>query len=80
MLNTILCNERGREMMINGTVKWFDDTRGFGFISGDDGRDYFVHHSNIVMTGFKKLLESQRVEFEVEESEKGRKAINVVPM
>ncbi len=61
--------------MSNGTVKWFD--KGYGFIAGDDGKDAFVHWSNIAGTGFRNLVEGQRVSYDVEESEKGLQALNV---
>lgn len=63
--------------MINGTVKWFDDRKGYGFISDESGRDVFVHFSKINMEGFKTLKEGQKVTFEVEDSDKGPQAVNV---
>ena len=63
--------------MADGTVKWFSDKKGFGFIEQEDGPDVFVHHSGINGTGFKSLYEGDRVTFEVEEGEKGPSAINV---
>ena len=63
--------------MADGTVKWFSDKKGFGFIEQEDGPDVFVHHSGINGTGFKSLSEGDRVTFEVEEGEKGPSAINV---
>ncbi|MBF0295997.1 MAG: cold shock domain-containing protein [Magnetococcales bacterium] len=61
-----------------GKVKWFNDSKGFGFIERDQGKgDAFVHHSAIVMEGFKSLTEGQRVEFTVTKGEKGPKAENV---
>jgi len=63
--------------MAEGTVKWFSEKRGFGFISEDSGGDIFVHYSSIVMTGFKSLAEGDRVSFEVEEDSRGPKAKNV---
>jgi CspA family cold shock protein len=64
--------------MTQGTVKWFNDTKGFGFISlEDDSKDVFVHHSAIEMDGFKTLAEGQRVEFEVVEGPKGPAAEKV---
>ena len=68
-------------MRHNGTVKWFNETKGFGFITPDDGgRDCFVHHSAIQGKGFKTLEEGQRVEYEVVEGEKGPSAQNVVKL
>jgi CspA family cold shock protein len=63
--------------MLNGTVKWFNESKGFGFISGEDGQDYFVHHTNIGGGGFKTLAEGEKVQFESEQSDKGLRAINV---
>ncbi len=64
--------------MQKGTVKWFDDKKGYGFISAEDGNDYFVHHSNIEGDGFKTLQEGSEVQFDIEEGEKGPRAINIV--
>jgi len=63
--------------MNQGTVKWFNDSKGFGFISGDDGIDYFVHHTSIQGDGFKSLAEGDKVSFDIEKGPKGPKAINV---
>lgn len=63
--------------MAQGTVKWFNDTKGFGFISQDDGEDVFVHHTAITMEGFRTLAEGDRVEFEVVQGPKGLQAANV---
>lgn len=63
--------------MANGTVKWFNDSKGFGFIEQEEGKDVFVHHSNINATGFKSLNEGDRVTFEIEEGQKGPSAVNV---
>ena len=63
--------------MSSGTVKWFDDAKGYGFISSDDGSDIFVHHSAIDGEGRKTLAEGQRVDFDVVQGDKGPKATNV---
>ena len=63
--------------MAEGTVKWFSDQKGYGFIEQDDGGDIFVHHSSINMAGFKTLNEGDRVSFEVGEGTKGPAAQNV---
>ncbi len=64
--------------MAKGTVKWFNDAKGFGFISREDGEDIFVHHTSISGSGFKSLSEGQAVTFDVEKTPKGPRAINVV--
>jgi CspA family cold shock protein len=66
--------------MATGTVKWFSDSKGYGFITPDEGsQDLFVHHSNIAGTGFKSLAEGARVTFEQREGAKGPEATNVAP-
>lgn len=66
-------------MAITGTVKWFNDSKGFGFLTRDDGeKDVFVHHSAIQGQGFRSLAEGQRVEFDVVQGQKGPAAENVV--
>ncbi len=67
--------------MAQGKVKWFNDQKGFGFITPNDGgKDLFVHHSAIVATGFKSLAENQEVTYEVEQGQKGPSAARVVPV
>ena len=65
--------------MASGKVKWFDNKKGFGFIEQSGGKDVFVHHTCIDGTGFKTLNEGDPVEFELVDSEKGPKALNVTP-
>jgi len=64
----------------NGTVKWFNETKGFGFIEREDGPDVFVHFSAIQGDGFKTLADGQKVEFDVTDGQKGPQAENVVPI
>lgn len=67
--------------MAQGTVKWFNDAKGFGFLQQDDqGPDVFVHHTSIQMDGFRTLAEGDRVEFEVTEGPKGLQAAHVVKL
>ena len=67
--------------MATGTVKWFNDAKGYGFIAPEEGgKDLFVHHSNIAGTGFKSLEEGTRVSFEQREGAKGPEATNVTPV
>lgn len=63
--------------MQKGTVKWFNETKGYGFITKEDGDDVFVHYSEIQTNGFKTLAEGQAVNFEVTDGPKGPKAVNV---
>jgi CspA family cold shock protein len=64
--------------MPQGTVKWFNGQKGYGFITEDDGQDVFVHYTAIVGEGFRSLEEGQRVEFEITQGPKGLQATNVV--
>jgi cold shock protein len=63
--------------MANGTVKWFNDQKGFGFITADDGNEVFVHHSEIKEAGFRSLEEGQKVTFDITKGAKGPQATNV---
>ena len=63
--------------MINGIVKWFSDSKGFGFIEQEEGSDVFVHHSGINANGFKSLREGERVTFDIQQGPKGPTAVNV---
>ena len=63
--------------MVKGRVKWFNESKGFGFISREGGDDLFVHHSSISGEGFKTLQENEEVEFEVAPGRKGEQAVNV---
>lgn len=65
--------------MLNGIVKWFNSEKGFGFITAEDGKDVFVHFSQINVDGFKKLDEGQKVTFEISNGPKGPQASNVTP-
>jgi CspA family cold shock protein len=70
----------GGRKVATGTVKWFNDAKGYGFIAPEDGgKDLFVHHSNIAGDGFKSLTEGAKVEYESREGQKGPEAITVTP-
>ncbi len=62
---------------MTGTVKWFDSKKGYGFVTSEDGKEYFVHFSGIQSEGFKSLVENQAVEFELANGNKGEQAVNV---
>jgi CspA family cold shock protein len=64
-------------VLANGTVKWFNNKKGYGFINEEEGRDIFVHFSSIAMDGYKSLNEGEQVIFEIEESDRGPEAKNV---
>ena len=66
--------------MATGSVKWFNERKGYGFISTDEGEDAFVHYSEIQGDGFKTLYEGQKVEFDIVQGQKGPQATNVVPI
>ncbi|MDU0408421.1 Cold shock-like protein CspLA [Lactococcus lactis] len=72
---TILSKEIN--IMANGTVKWFNADKGFGFITSEEGKDLFAHFSSIQSDGFKSLDEGQKVEFDVEEGQRGPQAVNI---
>lgn len=65
------------EETLTGKVKWFNSKKGFGFITGDNGKDYFLHYSNIEMEGYRSLNENDKIQFQVEATDKGEKAIKV---
>ena len=65
---------------MKGTVKWFNNQKGYGFISDESGKDVFVHYSGLVGDGFKSLDEGQKVEFDVQDGAKGPQAVNVVKL
>ena len=66
--------------MAQGTVKWFSDSKGFGFITSEDGSDAFVHHTSVQGDGFKTLAEGDKVSFDIEKAPIGPKAINVAKL
>ncbi len=66
--------------MAKGKVKWFSNQKGYGFITAEDGKDVFVHHTGIKGEGYKTLEEGQEVEFEVTQGPKGAQAINVAKL
>ncbi|HLC16291.1 MAG TPA: cold-shock protein [Thermodesulfovibrionia bacterium] len=66
--------------MYTGTVKWFNNSKGYGFITGEDGKDVFVHYTSIEANGFRSLSEGQAVQYDIEQGQKGPKAIKVVKL
>lgn len=66
--------------MNNGTVKWFNSEKGYGFITGENGKDVFVHQTSIQTDGFRTLDEGQEVTFDIQSDHKGDKAVNVVKL
>jgi len=66
--------------MARGTVKWFSDQKGYGFVTPENGKDVFVHHSAIKGEGYKSLAEGAQVEFDIEQGPKGEQATNVVKL
>ena len=77
---TVILRNNKEDIMSNGTVKWFNSTKGFGFITGEDNKDIFVHQSAIQEEGFRTLEERQKVSYDVEASDKGDRAVNVVKL
>ncbi len=71
---------RKEEVLAQGTVKWFSNEKGYGFIEREGGDDVFVHHSAVNMEGYRSLTEGQKVEFEVVQGDKGLQAANVQPI
>jgi cold shock protein len=71
---------RKEEVLAQGTVKWFSNEKGYGFIEREGGDDVFVHHSAVNMDGYRSLSEGQKVEFEVVQGDKGLQAANVQPI
>jgi CspA family cold shock protein len=72
--------QRKRGIELKGTVKWFNEGKGYGFITPEEGKDVFVHFSEIKMEGFKSLSEGQQVQFDVTEGSKGPQAVNVTSL
>ena len=70
----------GGNARMKGTVKWFNNQKGYGFITDEDGRDVFVHFSGLVMDGYKSIEEGAQVEFDVADGGKGPQAVNVVKL
>ena len=72
--------ETRHAIRVRGAVKWFDASRGYGFITTEDGEDIFVHHSGVAAADVPKLLPGQVLEFEIVPNNRGRRAVNVVPL
>ena len=72
--------KRRSAVMVKGTVKWFNNQKGYGFITPESGKDVFVHHSAIQGEGYKSLNEGQAVEFEIKKGPKGEEAVNVTKL
>jgi len=72
--------ENMSEQRFVGTVKWFNGTKGYGFLSREGGEDVFVHYTAIKAQGFRNLVEGQKVEFSIEKGPKGLQAVNVIPL
>jgi cold shock protein len=78
--HSVVRRRKWGSVVATGTVKWFNNDKGYGFIARDEGPDVFVHHSAIQMNGYRTLTEGQRVEFEVTAGDKGDQARNVRPI
>jgi CspA family cold shock protein len=76
----ILVRAKEENQMAKGTVKWFNESKGFGFITSEDGTDVYVHYSSIQSNGFRSLAEGDSVSFDTEKGPKGPKAVNVVKL
>jgi CspA family cold shock protein len=81
-ISSSLLNFKEKEVqaMARGTVKWFSDQKGYGFVTPENGKDVFVHHSAIKGDGYKSLAEGAQVEFDIEQGPKGEQAVNVVKL
>ncbi len=75
-----VASSRRQGFWLQGTVKWFSNEKGYGFIEREDGDDLFVHYSEITMDGYKTLVQGQRVEFDITEGDKGLQASTVKPV
>ncbi len=77
MLTTTACPSSFKEICMNGLVKWFNEKRGYGFLTSENGIDYFFHFSSICKEGHKTVFEDQRVSFDEGENDKGKCATNI---